>query len=60
MTFEEAIVKSVKAYLDGTVPKELLEVSEDSKYTPEYFDELEKEIMEGPVEEVEDEEDEDE
>lgn len=60
MTFEEAIIKSIKAYLDGEMPQELLEVSEDTKYTPEYFDELEKDIMEGPVEEVEEEDEEDE
>jgi hypothetical protein len=58
MTFEEAIVKSVKAYLEGDMPKELMEASKETKYTPEYFDELEKEITENPekIEEVLDEE----
>ncbi len=51
MTFEEAVIKSIKAYLEGEMPQELMEVNKDSKYTPEYFDALEKEIMEGPSEE---------
>jgi len=57
MTFEEAIIKSVKAYLDGEMPTELMGASEESKYTPEYFDELEEELMKKPTkeEEVEDE-----
>jgi hypothetical protein len=58
MTFEEAIIKSVKAYLKGEMPTELMGTSKETKYTPEYFDELEEELMKEPAKEkeVEDEE----
>ena len=58
MTFEEAIIKSVKAYLNGEMPTELIGTSKETKYTPEYFDELEEELMKEPAKEkeVEDEE----
>lgn len=58
MTFEEAIIKSVKAYLDGEMPSELVGASKETKYTPEYFDELEEELMKKPekTKEVDDEE----
>ena len=59
MTFEEAIIKSVKAYLEGEMPTELMGASKETKYTPEYFDELEEELMKDPKKnkkEVEDEE----
>lgn len=58
MTFEEAIIKSVKAYLNGELPTELMGTSKETKYTPEYFDELEEELLKesGKDKEVEDEE----
>lgn len=47
MTFEEAIIKAVKKYYEGRDPEELLESQEgESKYTREYFDELEEELLE--------------
>lgn len=46
MTFEEAIIKSVRKYYAGKDPEALMEASEDGfKYTREYFDELEAELV---------------
>ena len=46
MTFEEAIVKAVRKYYAGKDPEALLEASEgEFKYTREYFDELEEELI---------------
>jgi ABC-type transporter lipoprotein component MlaA len=46
MTFEEAIVTAVRKYYAGKDPEALMEASEgEFKYTREYFDELEEEIM---------------
>lgn len=46
MTFEEAIVTAVRKYYAGKDPEKLLEASEgDFKYTREYFDALEEELM---------------
>ena len=49
MTFEEAIIKSVQKYYSGTDPVELNSVSgKEAKYTREYFDELEEELVKSP------------
>lgn len=46
MTFEEAVVTAVRKYYNGQEPEELLKAQEgESKYTREYFDELEEEIV---------------
>lgn len=46
MTFEEAIIKAVRKYYAGKDPEALLEASEgEFKYTREYFDELEEELI---------------
>lgn len=46
MTFEEAIIKSVQKYYSGTDPVELNSVSgKETKYTREYFDDLEEELV---------------
>jgi len=46
MTFEEAIITAVRKYYAGKDPEALLEASEgEFKYTREYFDELEEELM---------------
>ena len=46
MTFEEAIVKAVRKYYAGKEPEALIEASEgEFKYTREYFDELEEELV---------------
>jgi len=49
MTFEEAIIKSIKKYYEGTDPVELNTASgKKPKYTREYFDELEEELLNPP------------
>lgn len=56
MTFEEAIRKSIKAYFDGKDPTNLLETMEGGmKYSREYFDQAEKELLgkDAPAEETE-------
>ena len=46
MTFEEAIVIAVRKYYAGKDPEALMESSEgEFKYTREYFDELEEELV---------------
>tara|TARA_B100000035_G_scaffold87688_1_gene73669 strand:- start:232 stop:411 length:180 start_codon:yes stop_codon:yes gene_type:complete len=57
MKFQEAVVKSIKSYMDGKIPEELEKVTgEPMLYTLEYFDELEKELeIDDPeIKEVED------
>tara|TARA_R100001440_G_scaffold43005_1_gene62775 strand:- start:373 stop:555 length:183 start_codon:yes stop_codon:yes gene_type:complete len=47
MKFANAVEKSIKAYLDGKLPEELMKSSgEDIIYTPEYMDELEEQLSE--------------
>lgn len=46
MTFEDAIVLAVKKYYAGTDPVALMEAQEgEMKYTREYFDDLEEELL---------------
>lgn len=48
MTFEEAIRKSIRAFLEGKPAENLKEAyGKEIKYTKEYFDELEKQIIKG-------------
>lgn len=56
MKFEDAIEKSIKAFLKGKLPEELVKVTEGNiLYTPDYMDELEAELADmEPEEEVED------
>ena len=55
MTFEEAIIISVRKYYQGRDPVELMGAQQDDiKYTRAYFDELEDEIINGKKEEEED------
>jgi hypothetical protein len=45
MTFEDAIIKSIKNFMSGKIPEKLNEITEEGlKYTPDYFDEFEQEI----------------
>lgn len=45
MTFEDAIIKSIKNFMSGKVPEKLNAVTEEGlKYTPEYFDEFELDL----------------
>jgi hypothetical protein len=46
MKFEEAVVKAIRAYYRGEVPEKTYEVFPDMKYTPEYFAEFEKSLLE--------------
>lgn len=48
MTFEEAIIISVRKYYAGRDPEELMGTNEgEIKYNREYFDQLEKDLAEG-------------
>lgn len=45
MKFEDAIEKSIKAFLDGKLPEELVKVQDgEILYTPEYMDEMEEDF----------------
>jgi len=61
MTFQDAVKKSIKQFMDGKMPKNLMEVSGgELKYTPEYFDGFKKAMEEeGDAPEVEETTDED-
>ncbi len=49
MTFEEAIIESVRQYYKGKDPENYMEArGEDIKYTREYFDKLEAEVLDEP------------
>ena len=51
MKFDDAIKKSIRAFLDGKLPDKLIEVQgREIIYTPEYLDEL-AEMPEEPMEE---------
>ena len=46
MKFEDAVLKSVKLFLDGKVPPKTAELAEEGRiYTPEYFDDLEERLL---------------
>lgn len=50
MTFDEAIKKSIKVFLNGKMPMKTSELKEDGlRFTPEYFDDLEAEMLENPI-----------
>ena len=50
-TFEGVIRQSIKAFKEGKLPEQTLKAMSDDgnskevKYTPEYFDELEQQVM---------------
>tara|TARA_R100001377_G_scaffold35160_2_gene19405 strand:- start:831 stop:1025 length:195 start_codon:yes stop_codon:yes gene_type:complete len=47
MTFDDAIKKSIKVFLQGKMPMKTAELNAEGLfYTPEYFDALEEEILE--------------
>jgi len=60
MTFQEAVKKSIIQFMDGKLPKNLMEMSKgELYYTPEYFDGFEKSLEEdGEAPEIEEEDDE--
>lgn len=45
MKFEEAVRKSIKAYFEGRDPEKFLEAHGEYKYTREYFDNVEEEML---------------
>tara|TARA_B100000780_G_C21005305_1_gene402365 strand:- start:196 stop:378 length:183 start_codon:yes stop_codon:yes gene_type:complete len=50
MTFDEAVKKSIKVFLKGKMPMKTGELkSEGLFYTPDYFDQLEEDILEEPT-----------
>lgn len=50
MNFEVAIKKSIKSFLNGGVPKALRETKDaDFRYSGEYFDMLEDELLDEPT-----------
>ena len=59
MTFQDAVRKSIKNFLDGKMPKNLLDAKEgEVVYTPEYFDGFEESLKDAPAPEEEEEDDE--
>jgi|TARA_R110000851_G_scaffold139_1_gene498 hypothetical protein len=51
MTFDDAIKKSIKVFLQGKMPSKTSELSPEGLfYTPEYFDTLEAELLDAPTE----------
>lgn len=48
MKFQDAVKKSIKAFVDGKMPKNLMEMKADEglMFTPDYFDELEASLVE--------------
>ena len=49
MKCEDAIKKSIKRFIEGKVPRNLAEMSEEGlMYTPEYLDHLEEAMMVEP------------
>tara|TARA_R100000541_G_scaffold29015_1_gene38236 strand:- start:71 stop:265 length:195 start_codon:yes stop_codon:yes gene_type:complete len=50
MTFDEAVKKSIKVFLKGTMPKNTNGLKTDGLfYTPEYFDDLETQLLDEPT-----------
>jgi hypothetical protein len=46
MKFEDAVLKSVKLFLDGKMPTKTAELKEDGRiYTPDYFNDLEEKLV---------------
>ena len=49
MKFEDAIKKSIRGFIEGKVPRNIAEMSEEGlMYTPEYMDKLEEAMMAKP------------
>lgn len=63
MNYQDVVMQSIRSFMDGTVPEQTSSLKEGGiKYTPEFFDKLEKDIAEGKLdaeEIVEQEDDED-
>ena len=52
MQFQDAVKLSIEKFLQGKMPTKLAEVAEGGAlyHTPEYFDQLEEELLGEPVE----------
>ena len=52
MQFQDAVKLSIEKFLEGKRPTKLAEVAEEGTlyHTPEYFDQLEEELLGEPVE----------
>lgn len=56
MKFEDAVEKSIRAFLKGKLPEELMKVQgEPVLYTPEYMEEFSEELAEAELDEEDDE-----
>lgn len=56
MKFEDAVEKSIKAFLKGNLPEELIKAQGASVlYTPEYMEEFSAELADADIEEADDE-----
>ena len=54
MQFAEAIAQSIKMFKEGKLPESTLSLQDgETKYTPEYFDELETEMSSLSDQEIE-------
>lgn len=50
MTFDEAVKKSIKVFVKGTMPMKTSELVEDGLlYTPDFFDQMEEELLDEPT-----------
>jgi len=50
MTFDQAVKKSIKVFMQGKLPMKTDQLKEEGLfYTPEYFDELEEDLLEEPT-----------
>ena len=49
MTFEECIRKSIAAFYKGKLAQNIWEIQESVQYTPEFFDEIEEEVLKDEV-----------
>ena len=50
MTFDQAVKKSIKVFMQGKLPMKTDQLKEEGLfYTPEYFDELEEDLLKEPT-----------
>lgn len=50
MTFDEAVKKSIKVFVKGIMPMKTSELVEDGLlYTPDFFDQMEEELLDEPT-----------
>lgn len=45
MTFEDAVIKSIRGYYSGKEPTKILEVQKPKKFSKSYFDEIEEQVL---------------